>query len=225
MKRPLHSVPARPDRPVDPPRAIEHVAATLPDLDEPARIALALVELAGRSRSDVAAERGVAEAELGVQLARARKALRRTVAPLPGTGWCERSERLISDELDGDLAPREIKLLETHLSRCERCVDHERKLAAARNSLVETVPVEAPPLTVVEPAPTPEPEPEPNPDADPKSEQAESIADPPPLPVEPERALGAAIFWGSLIAISVLLTVASVVLVVLGATGALQHTF
>ena len=38
------------------------------------------------------------------RLARARKALRRTLAALPGSGWCERAERLISDRIDGALA-------------------------------------------------------------------------------------------------------------------------
>lgn len=272
MERPAHlrSVPARPDGPVAAPRAIDHVSATLPALDEPARIALALVELAGRSRAEVAAERGVAEAELAAALFRARKALRRGLVPLPGNGWCERAERLISDELDVELEPREVRLLESHLSRCERCVEHRKGLGQAADALVLSLPAavagptaapppEAPDVRPRTSVPEPEPEPElsarsepeqpksgvrgpmPNPNSEvrvrgprptpdvqvrgpiPKSEVRGPKSDPKPT-VSAASAASTA-FWYSLIAISALLAIASVVLVILGATGALQHTF
>ena len=81
------------------------VAERLPELGARERSALALVDLAGRSRVDAAREVAPrAAARLAEALARARKELRRTLEPLAAGGWCERAERLISDRLDGALA-------------------------------------------------------------------------------------------------------------------------
>ena len=112
--------------------------ATLPGLDEAARQALALVDLVGRTRPEVCAETGIGEAEFGDALARARKALRRAAFPLPGSGWCERAERLLSDELDGALEDPGPRRLAAHLANCDRCVEHERRLWQARDQLVLT---------------------------------------------------------------------------------------
>ena len=101
---PLRSVPVRPLHPVEPADAIAHVAERLPDLGARERDALALVDLAGRSRVDAARELALEPAILAEALASGRKALRRTLEPLPAGGWCERAERLISDRLDGALA-------------------------------------------------------------------------------------------------------------------------
>ena len=57
-----------------------------------------------QARPQVALRLGIDEAALAECLARARKELRRTLAPLPGSGWCERAERQISDRMDGALA-------------------------------------------------------------------------------------------------------------------------
>src|SRR3954463_591470 len=86
----LRPVPARPPGPVDPAEALRHVRDFLPGLDDPAASALSLVALAGRPRDEL---EGAPE-EVGQALARARKALRRSMFPLPGSGWCERAERL-----------------------------------------------------------------------------------------------------------------------------------
>lgn len=151
-RAPLRPVPRRPHGPVDPSEAIAHVATALPAADEAARAALALVEIAGRSRAEVAAERGLPPAELGDALARGRKALRRSVYPLPGSGWCERAERMISDRIDQELEPPGPARLEAHLSNCSRCVEHEVRLAQAVDALVATF-VEAHPAGTPESAP------------------------------------------------------------------------
>ncbi len=52
---------------------------------------------------DAARELAVEQSTLAEALATGRKALRRTLEPLPAGGWCERAERLISDRLDGGL--------------------------------------------------------------------------------------------------------------------------
>jgi Putative zinc-finger len=166
----LRPVPARPPGPVDPGEAAQHVREALPALDEPAAQALALATLVGRSREEMAGEVDVAGENLADVLARGRKALRRSRYPLPGSGWCERAERLISDRMDGELAPPGPARLEVHLRNCARCVEHERKLAQATDSLVASFveehpapaqarkpgrqePAPAAPLRVVEPAP------------------------------------------------------------------------
>jgi hypothetical protein len=154
---PLRSLPAPPPGSIEPAEALAHVADELPELDPTAAEALALVALVGRSRADAAAELEVDPRELGGLLASARKALRRTLEPLPADGWCERAERLISDRLDGELTPRGAARLDAHMRSCERCATHERRLIQAHNELIHAVaaPVPAagapPELRVVEP--------------------------------------------------------------------------
>jgi hypothetical protein len=133
----LRPVPTPPAVPVEPAAAVRHVAARLPDLDPEAVRALALVELAGRPRSGL-------EGDAGEALARARKALRRSIAPLPGSGWCERAERLVSDRLDGALERPGPARLDAHLANCPRCVEHELRLAQATDALLRAFPDEPP---------------------------------------------------------------------------------
>jgi hypothetical protein len=140
------------------------VAAALPALDERDRTALALVALAGAARPAVALRLDIDEGAVGESLARGRKELRRTLAALPGSGWCERSERLISDRIDGALSDRDEARLDVHLRNCPRCVEHERRLVQATDALVAGVapgapappePAEAgakPDLAAIEPA-------------------------------------------------------------------------
>jgi hypothetical protein len=179
----LRPVPQRPSAPVDPAQALAYVEAELPRVDDAARQALALVDLVGRTRPEVCAETGVGETELASALARARKALRHAVAPLPGSGWCERAERLLSDELDGALADPGPRRLAAHLANCERCVEHERRLWQARDQLVLSFDESRAPA----PAPVPEPEIADGPDHEPVE-----LPDPEPLrlveapPVEPQ---------------------------------------
>ena len=135
-RAPLRPVPRRPDGPVEPSEAIAHVDATLPAADESARAALALVEIAGRSRAEAATTRGLSSHELADALARGRKALRRSLYPLPGSGWCERAERMISDRMDGALEPPGPARLDAHLGNCPRCVEHELRLAQAIDAMV-----------------------------------------------------------------------------------------
>jgi Putative zinc-finger len=146
---PLRPVPRRPAGPVEPELAIRLVAERLPRLAPGPRDALALVTLAGRSREEAAARLELSPGELGAALARGRKELRRSLFPLPGSGWCERAERLISDRLDGELDDVGAARLGVHLSNCPRCVDHERRLVQSIDSLVaglahEPAPAEAP---------------------------------------------------------------------------------
>jgi hypothetical protein len=155
---PLRSLPAPPPGSIEPGEALAHVEARLPDLDPVARRALALVTLVGRSRGQAAEELGIEPAQVADALAAARKALRRTLEPLPADGWCERAERLISDRLDGELAGRGAARLEAHLRGCERCLTHKRRLIQAHDQLVHdlaggAVPAAArtPELRVVEP--------------------------------------------------------------------------
>jgi hypothetical protein len=228
----LRPVPSRPPGPVDPDLAAEHVSAELPGLDEEAAAALALVALVGRSRDDVAVERALAPDELSDILRRARKELRRSLAPLGGSGWCERAEGLISDRIDDALEPPGPARLDAHLRNCSRCVEHERRLTPATDALVasfverhgepqpETAPAQArpPALEVVE-----------------RTSGARAVAWRPvilepwsPRPVEEQpapaprtrRAVRPASFaWGVLLALAVLVVVAGVVLAVLGALG------
>lgn len=135
-KATLRPVPLRPPGPVDPAEAAAHVAAALPDLDEAAARALALVEIAGLPRSEVATSIALAPEPLALALTRARKALRRTIFPLSASGWCERAERMISDRIDGELRPPGPRRLHVHLENCDRCVEHDRRLAQARDQLV-----------------------------------------------------------------------------------------
>ena len=135
-RAPLRPVPGQPAEPVTDAAAVTLVATALPSLAEPDRTALALVALAGMPRGHVALRLGRDEAELSDALARARKELRRTVASLGGSGWCERSERMISDRIDGALADGDVRRLDVHLRNCPRCVEHERRLVQATDALV-----------------------------------------------------------------------------------------
>ena len=132
----LRPVPLRPVGPVDPAEALAHVAHALPDLSVDAARALALIEIAGRTRDKAVEEMEVSADALGELLYHARKALRRSLFPLSASGWCERAERLLSDRIDGVLVPPGPARLDVHLRNCERCVDHERRLSQAREMLV-----------------------------------------------------------------------------------------
>jgi hypothetical protein len=188
----LRPVPTRPSGPVPDHVAVGQVAALLPEADERDRLALALVALAGHGRAEVARRLALEEAELSAALARARKELRRTVLPLPGSGWCERAERLVSDRLDAPLTDHDEIRLSTHLRNCPRCVDHERRLVQATDALVAALPsAPAPALAAV-----PEP------------------AELTPVPVAEE--LPSVVAWYVLIAVCLLLAIASIVLVVAG---------
>jgi hypothetical protein len=132
----LRPVPSRPAGPVEPAAAVRHVAATLPEISGRHARALSLVALAGRTRAAVATETGASRDELSASLAAGRKALRRTLVQLRGSGWCERAERLVSDRMDGDLGERDAGRLDVHLRNCPRCVEHERKLVQATDALV-----------------------------------------------------------------------------------------
>lgn len=138
-RAPLRAVPRRPAGPVDPQLATAAVERALPRLDGRAAQAFALVALSGRNRAEAAARLGVGQAELAADLAAGRKALRRSVAPLAGSGWCERAETLISDRLDGALDETGAARLDAHLRNCERCVEHERRLVQATDALLATV--------------------------------------------------------------------------------------
>ena len=61
----------------------------------------------------------------------ARTALRRSVRPLEGSGWCRQAEALVSDRLDGALDEAGAARLDVHLRNCPRCVEHERRLIQA----------------------------------------------------------------------------------------------
>ena len=237
---PLRPVPRRPAGPVDPAAASLHVGEQLPGLDDTAATALALVELAGRARADVAAERGVSAEELAAALARGRKALRRSIYPLPGSGWCERAERYISDRIDGELEPPGPARLEVHLKNCSRCVEHERRLDQARDGLVASFEERAAPAPVPAPAPAPAP-PEPGREVeDPPAPELRVVEEDAPSPPEPPAEVPAAmppqavpaplrrtaaqrassLAWMGLFAMAVALAVASVLIAVLGVMGA-----
>jgi hypothetical protein len=135
-RAPLRPVAGQLDRPVSDADAVALVGAALPALPEPDRTALALIALAGMPRGQVALRLGRDEGELSNALARARKELRRSVATLGGSGWCERAERMISDRIDGALAAGDTARLDVHLRNCPRCVEHERRLVQATDALV-----------------------------------------------------------------------------------------
>lgn len=246
-RAPLRPVPARPAGPVDPAAAIREVAAALPGLPALEVRALALVALADRPRPQVAGLLGIEERELGGLLAVARKELRQTITPLGGSGWCERAEGLISDRLDGVVGERDARRLDVHLRNCPRCVEHERRLVQATDALLAGVaPLSARPGPV--PAPTelvpvddtagPE-------DESGLEDQAlkEGAADAPALAGAPDGAdaplpdqiaaaaevlvtartrsqLAAAITWNAMVAIALLLTIASIGLIIAGILGA-----
>jgi predicted DNA-binding protein (UPF0251 family) len=195
---PLRSVPVRPLHPVAPADAIAHVAERLPELTARERDALALVDLAGRSRVDAARELTLDQAALSEALATGRKAMRRTLEPLPAGGWCERAERLISNRLDGALGARGSARLDAHLRACERCETHERLLVQARDLLLSDLLARTP--------------------------RPAAAARRPELSVVDARPPAAGrdtLRWGALVLVAALLVIAGVVIAVLAATGAL----
>jgi hypothetical protein len=234
---PLRPVPARPAGPVDPASALREVGNWLPALPSPAARALALVVLGERPRSEVAVTLGVSERELSELLAGARKELRRTVVSLGGSGWCERAEGMISDRLDGALAEADIRRLDVHLRNCTRCVEHERRLVQATDALVgglggaprapvPTPLVEAPrpadaapeeaaaaeaasAAVAVEPASAP-----------PAREEAVAAAAEVLVAARTRRQIAAAVAWNSMIALAILLTLATITLTIAGILGA-----
>ena len=239
---PLRPVPARPAGPLEPLAAERELAAWLPQLDPLAARALALVVLSERPRPEVAELLGVAEDEVAALLAGARKELRQTIVTLPGSGWCVRAEELISNRLDGPLADRDARRLDVHLRNCARCVEHERRLVQATDALVVGLggrpsPVVGTPAPLVAAPGGAPPE-------DDSIEDAEARADdgieelPPPLaavaPTEDQiaaaaevlvaartrRQIAAAVAWNAMIAIAVLLTIATIALTVAGILGA-----
>ena len=210
----LRPVPSRPPGPVDPAEARAFVAASLPSVDEAAASAFSHVVLGGLPRSSV---RGMSADEVSVALAGARKEIRRAAWPLPGSGWCERAERLISDRLDDAL--HDARLLDAHLANCPRCVEHERRVVQAQDGLVASfsashlspappaLPAPVPPALKVieEPAAAPAAPVSPEPEPDPA----------PRLPLSVS-----AVAWGALAVLAVLLTLAAIALAVAGALGA-----
>jgi hypothetical protein len=231
-RAPLRPVPRRPAGPVDPLVAIHAVGQALPGLEEQAATALALVALSGRNRAEAAARLELGDRELAAALATGRKALRRSLAPLPASGWCERAELLISDRLDGVLDETGSARLEVHLRNCERCVEHERRLVQATDALVGAL--AGPLAATAEPAPPAELR-----AVDLTARQKAAggqIAvlpfgepvrpgEPPawlPTGVEPRaaRQLATAVAWRVLIALAFLLVVATIVLVAFGVLGA-----
>jgi len=175
---------------------------------------LALVGVAGTARPAVAMRMGIDEEALAESLARARKELRRTLAALAGSGWCERSERLISDRIDGALAQRDEARLDVHLRNCPRCVEHERRLVQATDALVAGVaPAPSVPALVIDAEPLPPPELAP---VEPTTPEA-----PATLPVRrPRGELASAHSWNVLIAIAIVLALVSLALALAGALGA-----
>jgi Putative zinc-finger len=149
---PLRPVPTRAAGPIDPAAAARELATAHPDLSRVEAGALALVALGAVPRADAAIALGIDEPALAAVLATARKELRRTVTALPGSGWCERAERLISDRLDGPLTDTDARRLDAHLRNCPRCVEHERRLVQATDAWVATL---APRPAPVQPPPEP----------------------------------------------------------------------
>ena len=248
-RAPLRPVPARPAGPVDPAAAVREVSAALPALEPLEVRALALVALADRPRAEVAGLLAVEEEELGVLLAAARKELRQTLSPLSGSGWCERAEGLISDRLDGAVGERDGRRLDVHLRNCPRCVEHERRLVQATDALLAGIaparpsggpPIGDAPLAAVPPEDAAPDDVMPGPvaptdsedealkevalaelvqPATPTSEQIAAAAEV-LVTARTRRQLAAAITWNGMIAIAVILTVASIILIVAGALGA-----
>jgi hypothetical protein len=222
---PLRPIPARPAGPVDSGAAFALVSASLPGLEERAARALALVALAGRPRSEAAIRLELGEEELALELARARKELRRSVAALTGRGWCERAERLVSDRLDGVVTETGSARLDVHLRNCPRCVEHERRLVQATDALLAALPAAAPEPPAVPPArpvaaPVPLPTRAPAP-----PEPSPSPASAPQAAVRPQAArsrgqLARAIGWYVLFALAIILALAALTITVAGVLGA-----
>jgi hypothetical protein len=233
---PLRPVPARPAGPVDPAAAIREVSSALPTLAPLEVRALALVALADRPRRAVAGMLGIEERELGALLAAARKELRQTITPLSGGGWCERAEGLISDRLDGAVREPDARRLDVHLRNCPRCVEHERRLVQATDALLAgvalgtaragpalaptaLVPVEGEPVhddealtgvpaadAVGSPAP---------PSSDQIAAAAEVL-----VTARSRRQLATAVTWNAMVAVALILTIASIALIVAAILGA-----
>jgi hypothetical protein len=225
---PLRPVPTRRSGPADPATAIREVTAALPAMAPVEARALALVALAEQPRADVALALGIEEAELRTVLARARKELRRTVAVLGGSGWCERAELLISDRIDGVLHDADTGRLDVHLRNCPRCVEHERRLVQATDWLLAGVPGGAPaPAAPVEaPQPLAEApdelaqEPGEVPAAgEPTSKEIAAVAEV-LVAVRTRRQIAAAVAWNSMIALAILLALVTIGLTVAGILGA-----
>ncbi len=230
MEQPrLRPVPSRPPGPVDPDAAREHVALELPGLAPGPVAALALVDVAGETRAAAAEAAGLTPAELAAALAQARTALRRALHPLPGSGWCGRAERLLSDRRDSELDDRGTRVLDGHLANCPRCVEHDRRLSQARDGLVDRFVAEH---IVDEPA-LPSPEPANAPviaPAPPELHVVEAASEPVAAAPEPVAAPKARVLssvadagghaWVSAAGLAVALTILSVLIVILGALGA-----
>jgi hypothetical protein len=229
---PLRPVPARPAGPIDPATAVREVEAWLPTLAPETALALALVVLAERPRAEVAELLALPEPEVGSLLAAARKELRQTMVVLGGSGWCERAEGLISDRLDGTLADREARRLDVHLRNCTRCVEHERRLVQATDALIagagglsrSSAPLADPPALVEATPPEGSTE-EMNPaEAEatahaPRAEQSAAAAEV-LVAGRTRRQIATAVAWNSLIAIAIVLTIATIALAIAGILGA-----
>jgi len=241
---PLRPVPARPAGPIDSATALREVDAWLPTLAPETARALALVVLAERPRAEVAETLGLPEPELAGLLASARKELRQTIVVLGGSGWCERAEGLISDRLDGTLVDRDARRLDVHLRNCTRCVEHERRLVQATDALIAGAggvarsPASAgdsPPLAEAPPAKdsgegrdaageagqaSAPPKAEATPAA-PETATSEHIAAAADVLVarRTRREIATSVAWNSLIAIAILLTLATIALTIAGILG------
>jgi Putative zinc-finger len=230
-RAPLRPVPDRPAGPVSEPEAVARVSAALPGLGEHERVALALAAVAGTERGQIALRLGLEERELSEVLARARKQLRRTVAPLSGSGWCERAEALISDRIDDALAERDEPRLNAHLRNCPRCVEHERRLVQATDALLEGVapapsaPALAPPAKPDDAAADPAPDPDrghPVLGPDTPASALPARADSPEASAERRGWLDlvSAVGWNVLLAVAIVLALAALALALAGALGA-----
>ena len=231
---PLRPVPARPAGPIDSATALREVEAWLPTLAPETARALALVVLAERPRAEVAETLGLPEAELGTLLAAARKELRQTIVVLGGSGWCERAEGLISDRLDSTLADRDARRLDVHLRNCTRCVEHERRLVQATDALIAGAgglarspapAAEAPPLAEAPPTEDSIEEVHPG-EAEATSATPEAPANYDIAPAaevlvakRTRRQIATGLAWNSLIAIAILLTLATIALTIAGIVG------
>src|ERR687897_824857 len=245
---PLRPVPSRAAGPIDPVAAARELAAALPYLSEVEARALALVAMAAMPRADAVEALGVDERTLSDALATGRKELRRTVATLPGSGWRERAERLISDRLDGPLGANGSRRLDAHLRNCPRCVEHERRLVQATDTwvsnlapgpaLMQPPPQPAEPLTEVPSQPPAEERPVKEPVEEPPVEEPR-VEEPPAaaaaLPRAPadvaaaaevlvavrtRRQVAAAITWNALVVLAVLLALVTIGFTVAGILGA-----
>jgi hypothetical protein len=224
---PLRPVPARPAGPIAPATALREVEGWLPTLPPAPARALALVVLAEQPRATVAEALEVSERELGELLAEARKELRQTLVVLGGSGWCERGERLISDRLDGVLADRDVRRLDVHLRNCPRCVEHERRLVQATDALVvgaggrpvPTFPAQPAPLVEAVPPDDGVEESGPEEPEAPTSREIAAAAEV-LVAVRTRRQIAAAVVWNAMIAIAVLLTIATIALAIAGVLGA-----